>query len=294
MAGFLASTTSRPKGSVPLAGRGTQQARHALLHSPTPPSNGRRRCAIHRFDPAEWDPVSVTHYFKRALPGENYPHGLAAEVGLLIAGPILHVETQFRCVSIRRRRRRQQHRSSPARGGGGSSSSGSSSSANAGSDHEVWSPDTPVPFDAPSSPSASSSGSDETPPGTEAGSCAGLTLVVSAVRGDVIRPVFKTSRRAQEWVSLSPRMSQEDMRRCYSVQTDALGLEYSEVATRNVVARFFGCGCLVRRGDAVGYFCSELVAASLQGTALEVPGGKPWLVSPHDLYESLSRHPRPI
>ena len=275
------------------------------MRTPIVASDKRRRVPVHRFVPAEWTPVAVSHHFKRAIPGENYPTGMAADAALLVAGDMLHVETEFRCTRVQVAA--AVDRSPVGRSRSWSLSySGSASPPPVGAEEggesggNAYAPAAPT-VGAAEVVASTSPGEDPTDPyhtlGTDDESDAqvsrpgaSLTVVVSAVRGDVIRPIFKTQRNPREWVSVVPRMTPADMRTCYEVQTDALGLPYSDAAQRNLTLRFIGCGCMTSRpqgGDTDGLFCSELVAASLRGTAYELDGVVPWMVSPSDIYEAL-------
>lgn len=239
----------------------------------TPPAPGRRRCALAAWDPARWRPVRVVHYFKLA-PADELPPDLGAwgaveyRVGLVCAGGVLHCESQFECV---RRAGGPSAASLPSpRGADGATES---DAGDAG--------------DGVSGPFAARPRAEQSEDGESGGGEGGtLTVVVSAVRGDVIRPVFKTARGA-EWRAIPARMSPADLQRCYDAQTAAVGLPYNDASARNMFCAAFLCGCGAVPSTGAAYFCSELVAASLVGTPDEVPGVPPALVSPGALMRHL-------
>ena len=133
------------------------------------------------------------------------------------------------------------------------------------------------------------------------------TVTVRLERETGVIQVLKTARPADEWSSIELPMSLEDRETCFRYQLDRVGCAFNSDVRRDIVMRsWFPCLRGVYGGpvddssyDDGGadddfacrraYHCSQLIALSLQGTALCLPDVDPHACLPTQLHRALQK-----
>jgi hypothetical protein len=98
------------------------------------------------------------------------------------------------------------------------------------------------------------------------------------------RAVQKIDHPAPEWISVSMRLSREELQYCYEYQTAAVGKPYNNNVACNMVWRMFACGLCAKPTTPDKYFCSELVAASILPFGYIGYSANPCIINPEKLF----------
>lgn len=268
-------------------------------------SNGgpyaQRRWRVDGFDPAMWEPLSATVYF-RSVPQtvlDEAKTSVKVAAQLAVGGTMLHCETQFerrRRVAPRVHQAKLTHLGACA--GGGASDDASersmegyytdSSETADGYDTHAWA----MPFMGAGAYSAAAAAaasySRRGGGGESVGGVPPDPVVVTALRGAGVQIVIKPEERpADAWTCICLPLSPEELERVYDVQTQAVGAEYDTNVAWNLLASYFMCPRAATSSGGRRYSCAELVATSLRGTSFEMVGTDPCLVNPEMLHRHL-------
>ena len=116
-----------------------------------------------------------------------------------------------------------------------------------------------------------------------------LSITVTALRGEPVQAVVKPLERSSGWVVASPPLAPEEVVAVYRTQTQAVGRPYNDSVAWNLVMGYIQCPRAATPTTGTAFSCSELVAASLRGTRLEMVGVPPSTVSPEVLMNHVLR-----